>query len=163
MGRGQPGDAAEMAARLAVVQAVTEVGLLSLDPDQILREVLERTRTGLSASTASILLLDDGAKALAVRASAGLESEATAGIRIPVGAGIAGRVAATGQPALISDVAAARPVSPFLLAAGLQSVAAVPLTLAGAVIGVLQVGSRQETAFDEDDALCWACWPTASR
>ncbi len=139
------------AARLAVVQHVTEVGLLALDPDQTLREVLERVSVGLGAAAATILLLEDGGEALVPRASAGLEAEVATGIRIPVGAGIAGRVAARQEPTLIPEIAAAAPVSALLTAAGLRSMAAVPLTAAGSVIGVLHVARRQPAAFGHDD------------
>ena len=86
-------------ARLAVVHSVTDVGLLPLAPDDTLREILERVRAGLDASAATILLLEGVDQVLAVRPSAGLQGEVTAGVRVPMGAGIVGRVAATGQPA----------------------------------------------------------------
>ena len=152
-GRVALGPRAEVdaAARLTAAQHVTEVGLLPLDPDQALREVLERVRAGLRASAATILLVEDGTEDLVARASAGLEHLVAAGVRIPMGGGIAGRVAATRQPALVADIAMERVANPLLLASGVRSMAAVPLTAAGAVIGVLHVTSTRPGAFAEED------------
>jgi diguanylate cyclase (GGDEF)-like protein/PAS domain S-box-containing protein len=167
------GDGSGSSDELAVLHSVTEAGLLPLSPDQVLHEVLERVRAGLDASTATIMLLEDrvegaggkdgadggcggagGARAeqvLAARASAGLEAEVEAGVRVPLGTGITGTVAATRQPVVVPDIEAARPARTMLVAGGQHSMVAVPLVVAGAVIGVLDVTSDRRDAFDDDD------------
>lgn len=145
------GEELDALARLAVIQQVTEVGLLALDPDQTLQEVLERIRSGLKASAATIMLVEPDQDALVVRASAGLESEIKTGMGIPLGVGITGTVAVTRTPVLIPDIDAAASVSPWLRASSQRCIVAVPLTAAGSVLGVLHATSDRPNAFSEGD------------
>ena len=138
-------------ARLSVLHSITEVGLLRLSPTDTLQEVLERLRAGLGASTATVLVLEGDAQQLVVRASAGLEAEVEAGVRVPVGKGIAGEVAFTGRGRLLADISAAQPVSEMLMTSGSRAMAAVPLTVAGSVMGVLHVTGRDAGALGGED------------
>ena len=87
---------AERRARIEVeqVERVTEAALAYLDLDELLRELLERIAAILDADTAAILLLDEEKQELVARAAKGIEEEVERGVRVPVGAGFAGRVAA---------------------------------------------------------------------
>ena len=142
--------------RLEIIEHVTQVGLLPLPPDALLQEVLERVRVGLAATAASIVLPDDEAEGLVVRACAGAPADQAVGQRIPAGFGVAGKVAERIEPALVDDLAAAGPVSPWLIDSGQRSMVAAPLTVAGTVLGVLHVTSDRPESFDEDDVslLC---------
>src|SRR6266481_7678435 len=73
-------------------EAVTDTALAQLSLDELLHELLVRVQRILAADTAAIFLLDGDV--LVERAAAGLEEEDTRDIRIPVGAGFVGRVAA---------------------------------------------------------------------
>ena len=73
----------------------------------------------------------------------------TEGARIPFTEGIVGRVAATRRCALVNDVA----TDPAYVAGfeGIRSELAVPMTLAGELLGVLNVESPRPGFFDEED------------
>ncbi len=73
------------------------------------------------------------------------------GVRIPVGSGFAGRIAANREAVRITDLDHAEIVNPLLAEKGLKSLLGVPLIVEGAVIGVLHVGSLEERDFTDDD------------
>jgi GAF domain-containing protein len=81
----------------------------------------------------------------------GLEEEVEAGVRIPVGKGFAGRVAATRAPVFIPDTERAELVNPLLIKRGLKSLLGVPLMVEGRLLGVLHVGSVIQRVFTNDD------------
>ena len=72
-------------------------------------------------------------------------------MRLPVGSGFAGRIAATGQPLVIDHVDTTTVVNRILIDEGLAVIAGVPITAAGRVLGVLHVGSRTPRRFSEAD------------
>ncbi len=82
---------------LQALQRVTEVGLSYLPLDQLLKELLERMTEILHADTAAFLLLDEDGDELVATAAKGIEEEVEQGVRIPVGRGFAGRIAAQRQ------------------------------------------------------------------
>ena len=88
--------AAERQARLRLegLQWVTDAALGYLELETLLAELMRRTRELLNTDTAAVLLLDENANELVARAAVGLEEEVEQGVRIPVGGGFAGRIAA---------------------------------------------------------------------
>jgi serine phosphatase RsbU (regulator of sigma subunit)/anti-sigma regulatory factor (Ser/Thr protein kinase)/putative methionine-R-sulfoxide reductase with GAF domain len=146
--------AAERAAeRIERLQAITEVALahLALD-DELLNEMLARVRDNLGVDTAAILLLDSESNMLVARAARGLEEEVDQGVRLPLGEGFAGRIAATGAPVLIEDVRHGDVLNPILRTRGIRSLLGVPLLVEGRVIGVLHVGSLTPRRFSGEDS-----------
>ena len=106
--------------RLSDLQQVTDAALSYLPVDQLLDVLLTRVREILDADTAAILLLEDDGKTLAARAAKGLEEEVEQGVRIPVGRGFAGRIAAERRPVRIADVDHADVLNPILRQKGLK-------------------------------------------
>jgi len=144
--------AAESAvATLAKLERVTEVALEHVTLHDLLDALLARIVEVLAADTAAILLLDADGAALTVRATRGLEEEFERGVPVPVGQGLAGRVAASRAPLLVDDLDKIEVVSPALRARGLKSVAAIPLVVEECVIGVVHAGSEQRAYFTPDD------------
>jgi GAF domain-containing protein len=137
--------------QIAALQQVTDTALSHLQVDDLLRELLERIRDALSADTVVILLLTEDGTELVVRAAHGLEEEVRQGIRIPVGRGIAGRIAARGLPMVVEDVDAVEVASPILRARGLRSLLGAPLVVDERVIGVVHVGTLSARRFTADD------------
>src|SRR3954454_17587194 len=78
---------------LQALQRVTDAALAHLSEDDLLTELLRRISEILDSDTAAILLLDDARNELYARGAKGIEEEVEQGVRIPVGAGFAGRVA----------------------------------------------------------------------
>jgi len=145
--------AAETAlARLGAVQAVTEVALAHLALDDLLPELLGRIRDALGVDTTAILLLDEAAPdTLVARAAVGLEEEVARGVRLPVGRGFAGRVAAERRPIILEDVEHAAVLNPLLREKGVQTLLGVPLLVESRVLGVLHVGTLHPYRFTADD------------
>jgi len=137
--------------RLRGLESVTDSALAYLPLEELLAELLRRVVEILQADTAAILLLEEDGATLAARAAQGLEEEVRRGVRIPVGRGFAGRIAATRQPVRIADVATADIANPILRERGLKSLLGVPLLVEGTVIGVLHVGTLHPRDFTDDD------------
>jgi len=137
--------------RLRRLLAVTDAALAQLDVDELLTELASRTRELMGTDTAAILLLDASGRELVATAASGLEEEVRQGIRVPVGYGFAGRIAATAQPLVIDQVDRTTVVNQLLIDAHLAVLAGVPITASGRVLGVLHVGSRSPRRFTGGD------------
>jgi signal transduction histidine kinase len=137
--------------QLGRLQAVTDAALAHLEVEELLRVLLPRIRDSLGADTCAVLLLDEETDELVARAAVGIEEEVEAGVRIPVGGGFAGRVAAGKRPVVLDDVDEAEVLNPILREKGIKSMVGVPLLVAGSVIGVLHVGTLHQRRFDHDD------------
>src|SRR6202007_1192156 len=105
----------------------------------------------LQADTAAALLLDFSSGQLIATAAAGLEEEVRQGVRIPVGRGFAGRIAAEHRPVILDHVDHTTVLNPILLSRGIKSMMGVPMVAGGKVIGVLHVGSLTPRRFTGDD------------
>ena len=143
--------AANSAEKLRRLQAVTDAALSQLGLEDLLDELLDRIRDLLAADTAAILLLDPSGTELVATAASGLEQEVRQGVRLPVGKGFAGTVAARGKPVIIERIDRTRLIDPILLARRLVSVLGVPILSSGRVIGVLHVGTLTSRNFTHDD------------
>jgi len=119
----------------------------SLDPERVLQDVLELVREELEVERSAILLLDHRTKELVLRLAVGYGVRQ--GTRISLDRGITGRVARTVRPERVADVR----LDPDYVA-GVpdgRSEMAVPLTIEGELVGVLDVESTEPDAFSEDD------------
>lgn len=144
---------AERAARtkLERVQAVTDIALAHLELDELLHVLLPRIRDILQTDTCAVLLLDEEHNELVARSAVGLEEEVEQGVRIPVGQGFAGRIAASGEAVILDNVAEADVFNPILREKGIASMLGVPLLAQGRAIGVLHVGTLTPRKFTRDD------------
>jgi sigma-B regulation protein RsbU (phosphoserine phosphatase) len=144
-------DPAPVEDRLRAIQSITDAALSRLDDHDLLAELLDRTRDALQADTAAVLLLDSPSGQLIATVAAGLEEEVRQGVRIPVGKGFAGRIAAERRPVILDHVDHSTVLNPILWAKGIKSMMGVPMAAGGRVTGVLHVGSltpRQFTDYD---------------
>ena len=139
------------AERVRRLQSVTDAALAHLRLDELLAALLERTREILDVDTCAILLLDEETNELVARAALGIEEEVEQGVRVPVGGGFAGRIAAEKRPVILDDVDHAHVLNPLLREKGIKSMLGVPLVVEGEVQGVLHVGSLAPRAFSEDE------------
>ncbi len=144
-------EAERAVAVLRGVQRVTEAALSALSPAELVDELLVRIRELLGADTAAILMLEADGRVLRARAAKGIEEEVEQGVRIPVGGGFAGRIAAERRPIFVPDVDHADILNPILRQKGIRSLLGVPLLVEGRVLGVLHVGTLTPRAFTADD------------
>ena len=138
--------------KLRDIRSVTDAALSYLSADDLLTVLLGRLKEILNADTAAVLLLDSSGRQLIATAASGLEEEVRQGVRIPVGGGFAGRIAAERRPVILARVDHSNVLNPILLEKGIRSLVGVPLLVHGAVIGVLHVGTMRNRIFTTDDA-----------
>jgi serine phosphatase RsbU (regulator of sigma subunit) len=100
---------------------------------------------------AAVLLLDPSSQLLVATAAKGLEGEVWQGVRVPLGEGFAGRIAAEKRPLLLDRVDPTTVVNPILWQSGIQSMVGAPLLVGGTVLGVLHVGSLARRRFGDED------------
>ncbi len=136
--------------RLRAIQSVSDAALAHLALDDLLRELLARIRAVLAADASTVLLISGDGSYLSVRASQGLKGETAPAARIPVGRGVAGRIAAGREPLMVEDLAKVEVIRPGLRD-NLRSLLGVPLVVEGQVIGVLHVGTRRPRRFTDAD------------
>jgi signal transduction histidine kinase len=137
--------------RLERVQAVADAALAYLELDELLPELLARIQLILDVDTCAILLLDEEHDELVPRAVVGLDQEVEPGVRVPVGRGFAGRIAAERRPIVLPDVDHADVLNPVLQEKGVKSLVGVPLVAHDRVVGVLHVGTLAPRTFTDGD------------
>ena len=137
--------------RLRDFESLTDSELSRLDEQEFLAELLVRAKDILQADTAAVLLLDFSSGQLIATAAAGLEEEVHQGVRIPVGRGFAGRIAAEHKPVILDRVDHTTVLNPILLNKGIRSLMGVPMVAGGRVVGVMHVGSLTGRQFNAED------------
>ncbi len=135
---------------LEALQRVTDAALAYLGEAELLQELLKRVAEIMAVDTVAILLLEGDE--LHARAARGIEEEVEQGVRLPLGRGFAGRVAAERRAIVIPDVDHADILNPILREKGIRSLLGVPLLVEGRTIGVLHVGSLTPRDFTPDES-----------
>ncbi|HWP46186.1 MAG TPA: PAS domain S-box protein [Candidatus Limnocylindrales bacterium] len=148
--RAKAEEAVDMVRRL---QAITDTALAHLSLKDLLPKLLNRLKELLDADTIVILLVAEDEQHLVVKASIGLEGEVAEGLQIPIGQGIAGRIAVDRETLIVNDLATEEVESLVLRAKGIRSIVGVPLMVEGRVIGVVHAGAFRPYRFTDRDAL----------
>ncbi|WP_340684205.1 GAF domain-containing SpoIIE family protein phosphatase [Amycolatopsis coloradensis] len=137
--------------RLKVLEAITDTSLGKLGQDKVMATILARVREVLGVDTATVLRLDPTVQQLQAIAASGIEEEVYQDVRIPVGAGFAGRVAEQRRPVIIDRVDETTVVNALLWERGLRRLLGVPMLAEDELVGVLHVGSVTAREFSETD------------
>jgi len=115
--------------------------------DALLESIVEGAARIFGAAAASIALVDEATHSLEFVVAYGAGRDAVVGQRIPLGQGIAGYVAMSGQPLAVSDVQRdQRFAQGFASATGYvpRSILAMPLLSGERIIGVMEVLDKIE-------------------
>lgn len=98
----------ESARRISEITAVHEIGqaIQEMDVGRLLPMITEKAAAVMDAQACSLLIRDFETNHLTIEASWGLADDIIHGTRVPVGEGIAGKVAETGEAMLLMDVGA---------------------------------------------------------
>jgi diguanylate cyclase (GGDEF)-like protein len=135
--------------QLAFLNNVSRTAISSDDPVHMLSEIAGEIQKNFSFDHIGIGLLDRGTKEVEIKAEAGITAYAT-GKRVPLGTGILGRVARTGERALVQN---ALPGNITGVLPDSRAVLCIPITYAEGLLGVLNIESRNENAFSPQDVL----------
>ena len=128
--------------RLADYEMLLEIGVKlsgTLDLPTVLETALETAEQVCQAETSSIWELDEETQELFFRVVRGEAAGEIRNLRVPVGHGIVGSVAASGQAELVNDVAADARWHGDPRGFHTRAILTVPLRVRGAVIGVVQL------------------------
>jgi len=135
--------------QLAFLNNISRTAISSDDPVHMLTEIASEIQKNFSFDHIGIGLLDRGTKEVEIKAEAGATAHAM-GKRIALGAGILGRVARTGERALVQN---ALPGNLSSILPDARAVLCIPITYGESLLGVLNVESRNENAFSPQDVL----------
>ncbi|HEX8646973.1 MAG TPA: GAF domain-containing SpoIIE family protein phosphatase [Thermoleophilaceae bacterium] len=131
------------------LQTVTDVALSHLQLEELLDELLGRVSEMLEVDFASIVLVEEDDRTLAVRAIRGLSPD-VAQLRFGLGEGFVGRVATARRPMVLEQVRD-EDLLPPLRGRGMESLMGVPLIVEGRVTGVMPLGSFTRRAFTPEE------------
>jgi signal transduction histidine kinase len=145
-------------ARADPVSTLIEVGTAlcsTLHLRELLAAMMTRVREVMEAEACSVMLVDEASRTLRWEVALGEGAGKLQTLSVPLGEGISGRVAATGEPIRISDAQSdARWTGRrFDTATGFttRSMLCVPIRTRERVIGVIQVLNRQHGPFTDED------------
>jgi HD-GYP domain-containing protein (c-di-GMP phosphodiesterase class II) len=154
------GESICVARRRAMQMELSMVLNSSLNQRQIRKLAMEAVTDLLDAEVGSLLLVDERTKDLFFEVALGEKEAQVKQMRLKMGEGIAGWVAANDQPALINDVQndpryfrRAQTITDFVT----RNMVCVPVRSRGHVIGVLQAINKKNGALftEEDLENCW--------
>jgi len=138
---------------LRVRRALFEVGTVLntiLEPQRLLRKIMDILRINFNFSSAALFLVDETEEYLVLKAFAGMLDQDMDKYKLKVGReGIVGFTAGTGKPLYVADVNKFAMYIPGFTDS--RSELAVPIIYRDKVLGVLDVESDIIDAFDEGD------------
>jgi PAS domain S-box-containing protein len=135
--------------RSRAIREVLETALAHLTLNELLPRLLDRARDALDADNA-VLLLPDKDGMLRVRATSGFQTHVNTDVMVPMGRGVAGKIAADGKPIIIPDLRQVEVVH-SLFQQLLTSLVGVPLRARNGLRGALHVATAAPRDFTEDD------------
>ncbi|MHB8834276.1 MAG: GAF domain-containing protein, partial [Candidatus Methylomirabilia bacterium] len=138
--------------RLGRLIAASKIVNSTLDLDRLLALILETASEGVGADRGTLYLVDDSGRELWSKV---LQGEDMVEIRLPLGTGIAGYVAQTGESIIIPDAYRDPRFNPDIdsrTGYRTRNMLCMPLKdKDGRTIGVFQFLNRKEGCFDRDD------------
>jgi diguanylate cyclase (GGDEF)-like protein len=135
------------------LQAFTE-RINSVNPEEAYTTILRHSAELLRAERGSLMLFDETANELSVKAAVGPHAERTRESRMRLGDGVSGTVLREGRPVVVSDVTTAAGVEPAPAERSYKtgSFISYPITIAGRKVGVLNVTDKAGGgSYDEVD------------
>jgi len=134
-----------------IIQAVSS----SLNLPQILTLVTQHVTSMLNVAATSVALRDDEANEVWFAAASGEGSTEVIGLRMPLGQGVVGWVAETGEPIIVPDVSTDTRFFPDVDAQSgftTKSILCVPMVSKGRLIGAIEaMNKRDDSAFTIQD------------
>ncbi len=145
----------EMYACFSALSRISETISGLRDLDAILKAGLDNIFEIMKDSIGGIMLFDKQTKLLYYHLHHKLSPRIISTMRLIPGEGIAGKVALTGQPMMVEDMASEPDIAhpDIVLKEGFHSYISVPLRARGHVVGVINVVSTTPSKFNQSDFL----------
>lgn len=148
---------------LSALVEISKIINSTLDLDALLTMIMEIIKQVLNAESGSLLLIDESGGKLLFRIALGSnEKELKEKISLKMGQGIAGWVAAHGEPIRVSDASQDKRFDPAIdetLGQKTLSILCVPLQVQGKTVGVLEaINSKNPGGFSNDDMELFAAF-----
>ncbi len=137
------------ARHLSFLNSISKTAISSEDAEQMMADIVREIQQNFRYDHIGIGIMDYATKDIEIKAEAGTSTQ-TIGRRIPVGTGILGRVARTGESALVQNIGQGQLAG---VLAESRAVLCLPITYSESLLGVLNVESRNENAFSPQDVL----------
>jgi diguanylate cyclase (GGDEF)-like protein len=134
---------------LTFLNSISKTAISSEDAEQMLADIVAEIQKNFQFDHIGIGLLDYVTKEIEIKAEAGTTAQAK-GKRIPLGVGIVGRVARTNERVLVQNPSDERVLG---ILPESCSVLCIPIAYGESLLGVLNVESREENAFSQQDVL----------
>ena len=123
-----------------------------LDLDQVLQALIDTALHLLNADKGSVLCWDDKKENLVIRAARNFQPQTIANTRIPLGKGIAGKVAQSGVTAIVEDTAQDASVTHSIVQPeNIRAFIQVPVKVENEVFGVFSADYTSPRSFKEDE------------
>ena len=135
--------------QLAFLNSISKTAISSQDAEQMMLEIVAQIQKNFRFDHIGIGIFDYAQKDIEIKAEAGTTAK-TLGKRVPLGAGLLGRVARTGESALVQG-AGTGSLQGILPES--RAVLCIPITYGETLLGVLNVESQKEDAFTPQDVL----------
>lgn len=123
-----------------------------LDREELYETILMKSSELVGAECGSLMILDNKNKVLSIKAARGMEKSLADGLKVKVGEGISGSIAAKGVPVIVKDIEDEVPSWKNRPRYRTKSFISIPLKLENRVIGVINVADKLSGgAFSEED------------
>lgn len=140
--------------QLLINSAVINMILSPFAHTHLLEMVVQTAAEVISAEAGSLFLLDTEANDLVFQAAVGPAAQAVKQFHVPLGHGIAGMVALTGQPMILANTGQDKRLA-FDIASSVnyipENMLCIPLFYDGHVIGALELLNKKEGSFTPKD------------
>ncbi len=123
-----------------------------LDREELYETILLKSSELVGAQQGSLMILDNKNNLLSIKASRGMDKSIADGLKVKVGEGISGSIAAKGVPVIVKDIEDEVPSWKNRPRYRTKSFISIPLKLENRVIGVINVSDKLSGgAFSEED------------
>lgn len=144
--------AGDKAGLLSSLKEIVDAVNLAKDKEELLAMVLSVALSSTGTERGSVMLIDRADKRLRMAAFEGIDSDIAKQFRGRIGEGIAGKVAESGEPLLLSGIVDDSQLDALRSMEKVKAALSVPLLANNKVIGVLNVSTDSgNDAFNEND------------
>jgi diguanylate cyclase (GGDEF)-like protein len=134
---------------LSFLNSISQTAISSQNAEEMLEDIVGQIQKTFNYDHIGIGILDYATKEIEIKAEAGTTAHAK-GKRVALGVGVLGRVARTGDPSLVQDTNATHLAG---ILPDSRSALCIPISYAETLLGVLNIESKRENAFTEEDTL----------